>query len=73
MLDMTNNKLVCPETNREAQTYMVRQWLLHVAPALTLKSVTAQPTQRICVFCIDLTTNSDHFPRTTLTIFISGT
>jgi hypothetical protein len=35
------------------------------------KKLYAQPTQCIDVFCMDLTTNSDHFPRTT-TIFITG-
>jgi hypothetical protein len=52
---------------------MGRQRLLHVAPALTLTNLYAQPTQCINVFCMDLTRNSDHFPPTTLTIFITGT
>jgi len=46
---MTNNKLVCPETDRGAQKYMGRQRLLYVVPALTLKKLYAQPTQ-----CINL-------------------
>ena len=42
-------------------------------PSFNIKELYAQLKQCICVSYIALKTNSDHFPRTTLTIFITGT
>ena len=57
--------------------YMYRQWSLYVPPSghymyrplvtictasLTFSNSTFCPTQCICVFCVDLRTNSEYFP-----------
>jgi hypothetical protein len=42
-------------------TICTTHWLLYVPPGLTLSSYVL-PTERICVFCMDLRTNSKYFP-----------
>jgi hypothetical protein len=48
--------------------YMYRQWSPYVPPLVTICTARFNisqfyvlPTQRICVFCVDLRTNSDYF------------
>jgi hypothetical protein len=49
--------------------YLYRQWSLYVPPVVTIctarfiiQKSDVLPTQRICVFCVDLRTNSGYIP-----------
>ena len=47
---------------RTVVTICTAQWSLYVPPNLTPKNATFCPHSCICVFCVDLRTNSDYFP-----------